>query len=96
MFDIFKMQLQKKGWGLTDDAATKILFSQNKDAFPEFGGNTERLAFFSELEHSREFISNEKGMSINQLTPDHVLEELLNLKKIISKVILMLLIILPT
>jgi energy-coupling factor transporter transmembrane protein EcfT len=72
MFEIFKGQLSKKGWGLTDEGSTKILFHHNKGAFPAFGGDTERLAFFSELEHSRDFISNEKSMSINQLSPDHV------------------------
>jgi energy-coupling factor transporter transmembrane protein EcfT len=72
MFDIFKMQLQKKGWGLTDEAVTKELFRQNVDVFPAFGGDTDRLTFFAELEHSRDFIKNEKGMAINRLSPDHV------------------------
>ena len=72
MFEIFKMQLYKKGWGLTDNNGTRSLFRQNTDAFPAFGGDTERLTFFAELEHSRDFISNEKGMAINMLSPDHV------------------------
>ena len=72
MFEIFKMQLIKKGWGLTDEPATQLLFRQNIDAFPAYGGDTERLTFFSELEHSRDFIGNERGMSINLLAPDHV------------------------
>ncbi|CAH6418438.1 ATPase [uncultured virus] len=72
MFEIFKMQLNKKGWGLTDEAATRTLFHQNKGVFPAFGGDTERLTFFAELEHSRDFIGNEKGMVINLLSPDHI------------------------
>jgi hypothetical protein len=75
------MQLQKKGWGLTDESATKNLFLQHHDAFPSFGGDTERLTFFSELEHSRDFISNEKGMSINQLSPDHIRRGILKLRE---------------
>jgi hypothetical protein len=81
LFEIFKQQLSKKGWGLTDDQSTKILFQQNPDAFPAFGGDTERLTFFSEMEHSRDFINNEKGMSINQLTPDHVQRGIVKLKE---------------
>lgn len=72
MFEIFKMQLLKKGWGLTDEEATKVIFRQQASAFPAFGGDTERLTFFAELEHSRDFIANEKGMAINLLSPDHV------------------------
>lgn len=72
LFEVFKMQLQKKGWGLTDDDATRELFRENPDAFPAFGGDTDRLTFFAELEHSRDFIKNEKGMTINRLIPDHI------------------------
>lgn len=81
MFEIFKGQLRKKGWGLTDEDGTKLLFKQNKGSFPAFGGDTERLTFFSELEHSRDFIGNEKGMSINLLTPDHVRRGILKLRE---------------
>jgi len=81
MFEIFRGQLNKKGWGLTDEENTKLLFRQNKGAFPAFGGDTERLAFFAELEHSRDFISNEKGMSINLLTPDHVRRGIIKLQE---------------
>jgi hypothetical protein len=72
MFEIFKMQLNKKGWGLTDNEASKQLFLDNPESFPAFGGDTERLGFYAELEHSRDFISNEEGMSINLLTPEHI------------------------
>ena len=81
MFEIFKMQLAKKGWGLIDENTTKTLFCQYKDAFPAFGGDTERLAFFSELEHSRDFIANEKGMIINKLSPEHIRRGILKLQE---------------
>lgn len=81
MFEIFKMQLHKKGWGLTDEEATRTVFRQNRNAFPAFGGDTERLAFFAELEHSRDFISNERGMMINRLTPDHVRRGIMKLRE---------------
>jgi DNA polymerase III delta prime subunit len=81
MFKIFKMQLEKKGWGLTDENRVQTLFRENGDDFPAFGGDTERLTFFAKLEHSRDFIANEKGMTINLLTPDHVWRGILKLRE---------------
>lgn len=81
MFDIFKLQLCKKGWGLSDEDATRNIFRKNKDAFPAFGGDTERLAFFSELEHSRDFITNERRMIINKLSPEHVRKGIFKLRE---------------
>ena len=70
LFSIFKLQLNKKGWGFHDDETILSIFENNMDAFPAFGGDTERAAFFSELEHSRDFIENETGMQINVLKPE--------------------------
>lgn len=72
LFEIYKMQLAKKGWGILDEPGARDVFVKNVDAFPAFGGDTERAGFFAELEHSRDFISNEKGMSINMLELKHV------------------------
>lgn len=72
MFEIFRLQLRKKGWGLTDIDGTKQLFKIHKGCFPAFGGDTERLTFFAELEHSRDFLRSERGIEINRLTPEHV------------------------
>src|SRR5207237_2544796 len=81
LFRIFKMQLSKKGWGLTDEAATLRLFIDHYDAFPSLGGDTERAAFFAELEHSRDFIKDEKGMAINMLMPKHVQRGIIKLRE---------------
>ena len=72
LFEIFKVQLAKKGWGVNKEEEVRQLFIQNADAFQGFGGDTERAAFFAELEHSRDFISNENGLSINMLEPHHI------------------------
>ena len=72
LFEIFKMQLAKKGWGLTNEAAVRRLFTENHDAFPAFGGDTERAGFFAELEHSRDYLANDQGMQINMLDPEHI------------------------
>nr|QBK92177.1 MAG: ATPase [Pithovirus LCPAC304] len=73
LFQIFIKQLTEKGWDLSDYAATKRLFRKNEKRFPNFGGDTERLTFFAELEYSREYIDYTQNMGIeNMLTPKHV------------------------
>lgn len=81
LFGVFKAQLNKKGWKLSDEHGTKLLFKQNKDAFPSFGGDTERLTYFSELEHSRDFMDDESGLPIDELTVDHIKRGLLKLRE---------------
>ncbi len=80
LFQIFKMQLNKKGWKISDEQEVLKLFRENKDSFPAYGGDCERLSFFSGLEHSRDYINNESKSQINVLTPDHVRRGLVKLK----------------
>lgn len=81
LFSIFKLQLNKKGWGFKDDATILSIFEKNMDAFPAFGGDTERAAFFSELEHSRDFIANEADIQINVLKPEHIEKGIMKLRE---------------
>lgn len=81
LFEIFKMQLNKKGWGMNNEDECRSIFNQNMHMFPAFGGDTERLAFFSELEHSRDFIGNDKNMAINMLEPEHIQRGLIVLEE---------------
>lgn len=81
LYEIFLMQLTKKGWGLVDPEATRALFHAHADAFPAFGGDTERLTFFSELEHSSDYIRDDSGMTLNLLSPDHVRRGIATLRK---------------
>ncbi len=67
LFQIFIKQLTEKGWDLSDYAATKRLFRKNEKRFPNFGGDTERLAFFAELEYSREYIDCTQSMGIENI-----------------------------
>lgn len=80
LFDIFKLQLDKKGWGLAEEETTKKIFKENASAFTAFGGDTERLAFFSGLEHSRDFIKNDTNIEINKLKTSHVAKGIEKLK----------------
>lgn len=82
LFEIFKLQLRKKGWRLTDEPATLLLFQKNPRAFPAYGGDTERCAFFAELEHSRDYINAEtEGLQLNALLPKHVARGIDKLKE---------------
>lgn len=76
LFDIFKMQLNNKGWGINKEDECREIIKTNMNLFPAFGGDTDRLGFFSELEHSRDFIANDKDMAINMLEPKHILRGL--------------------
>lgn len=81
LFDIFKFQLNKKGWDIENSEEVKELFNKNVDSFGSYGGDTERLAFFSELEHSKEFIDNEEGMVSNILKTSHIQKGIKKLKE---------------
>jgi hypothetical protein len=68
LFRIFKSQLAKKGWGVTDDSESIKIFSKEKDAFPFSGGDTERLTHYAKVEHSKEYMKKGEGMKLNKLS----------------------------
>lgn len=72
LFKIFKTQLAKKGWGVTDDVEAIKVFIREKDAFPFSGGDTERLTHYAKVEHSKEYMKKGEGMKLNKLSPLHI------------------------
>lgn len=72
LYQIFKFQLNKTGWGMRDEPECRSLITNNYDAFENFAGDTEKLCFYAKLEHSRDYISNESTMAINMLHPTHI------------------------
>jgi hypothetical protein len=72
LYRIFRLQLNKKGWDISDVEEVKTIFNENMDAFPAYGGDTERAGFFAELEHSRDYIANPKSLKMNILHPNHI------------------------
>ena len=72
LYDIFKFKLDSKGWKLDDPVATKKLFEIHQEDFPNFGGDVERLVFFTSLEHSRDFIKNDNAVNIDVFKVDHI------------------------
>lgn len=81
LYQILESQAKEGGWGFVNDEEIKNLIEKNVDAFPAFGGDTKRLLFYSKLEHSSEFMTNSKNMSINLLSTQHIRKGLIKLKE---------------
>ena len=81
LFKIFKVQLAKKGWGVTDDTEAIKIFIREKDAFPFSGGDTERLTHYAKVEHSKEYMKKGEGMKLNKLSPLHISKGICKLRE---------------
>lgn len=57
LFKIFDYQVKKKQLSLRDPAGVKNLFLEYDGCFPNYGGDTENLVFFSELKNYQDLIS---------------------------------------
>lgn len=79
LFEIFKLQLKNMGWALANENYVKNVFVRERALFPNCGGDTERLGFYSRLEHSKDFISG-KSKDEKVLTNTHVERGLQRLK----------------
>jgi DNA polymerase III delta prime subunit len=79
--EILISQARDGGWGFVNDKEISDLIHNNYDLFPAFGGDTKRLLFYAKLEHSDEFMTNSKNMSINLLSTQHVKKALTKLKE---------------
>lgn len=71
MYQIFKLQLRKKGWDVNNDEEILKLFQENADAFPAYGGDTEKVGFFAKIEHSMESL-NDETIPLDKLLSRHV------------------------
>lgn len=82
LFDIFRLQLRQKQRDIveTDLTTTRELLSSNSTYFPNFGGDTERLCFFAELEQSKDYIADPDNCDPIKLNYDQVSRALSRLK----------------
>lgn len=80
LFQIFKIQLKKIGWSLSDEDTILKLITSNYDSFKSFGRDTERLAFYTRLEHSKRCIRGECSAA-KTATPDHVIGGITQLRE---------------
>jgi len=88
LFEVFKKQLHDKGWSLRDERECLNIFRQNGDAFPFYGGDTERLRFLSELEDSYKHLRvdsdedlEDSGVDSNVITPNMLRLAIDNLRR---------------
>lgn len=85
--EIFLLQVNKDKWSISskDIPKIKMLIMKNESSFPSYGGDTERLLFFSQLESSRSNLTSLDALSdsssVKTLTYNNVCEGLKNLKE---------------
>jgi len=82
--DIFFLQAKKEGWRIPSKEIRKIrnVISSNKQLFTAFGGDTERLLFFSQLEASKNSISmSSSDLSGKLLTYNDIKMGIISLKE---------------
>lgn len=80
LFQIYKYQANKVGWSINDESTCIKYFKENYDAFPAYGGDTERAFFFAKLAYSRDMIAGSPECSKNTLTPKHLLSAIKRLR----------------
>jgi uncharacterized membrane protein YgcG len=70
LFEIFLRQIYNDNWAIkkSDYEPIKKLICDNKHMFPSFGGDTERLLFFAQLEASRTQMLNNSNSNTNSHT----------------------------
>lgn len=71
LYKIFKHKINKEKWTLSDDGETYKIFERNGTSFPNYGGDIERLLYFSDIERSKDSLYN-KNVDIYSLTPSQI------------------------
>lgn len=69
--EIFTIQTEKDGWKLSNIDEIYEIIHKYKDMFKSYGGDTERLLFFSKLEASKKNFYGKQDLE-RTLTPDNV------------------------
>lgn len=71
LFLIFNKRIKSKGWNLQEPEIIRGLFHQNKRLFRNYGRDCEKLAYYTEVENSRDYVNRVK-IPENILTVDQV------------------------
>lgn len=80
LFQIFQLKLKKDNLYLEDEDQVENIIMLNSDAFPHFGGDIERLAYYSKMEQSNDLLSNPSG-DLNKITSMNVNNAIETLRK---------------
>lgn len=81
LFEIFMRQVSNDGWAIKpgDSFVIKRMICDNEDYFPAYGGDTERLLFYSQLEASKSKFHDHSNNNV--LTINHIRSGLEKLKE---------------
>lgn len=71
LYEIFKFKLNQKKFKVECDEEIVALFKEY-DCFPNYGGDIDKLIFFTDLEHSKDCIHHESDMDLDTFTPDQI------------------------
>ena len=74
LFEIFKLKLKADGMRYDKNRENEILalFRENEKAFGNYGGDVERVLYFSKLAHSSDYMGDETRFDINTLDSSHI------------------------
>ena len=78
--EIFFLQVSKANWKITNKDEICHLIQSNSHLFPSYGGDTERLLFFAELEASKELFMSPNSSSSRILSFEHIQKGIQRLK----------------
>lgn len=79
LYDIFKFKLAQKKYKICNTEDILGLFKEYSHCFPNYGGDIEKLIFFTDLEHSKDCIQHESDMDIDTFTYNQIKRGILKL-----------------
>lgn len=71
LYEIFMYKMNKKKWEIKDSEEVKRLFEKYHHHFKNYGGDVDKVCFFSCLEHADEYLENEE-IGLRTLSSNHV------------------------
>jgi hypothetical protein len=85
LYTIFKRQVQKDGYDIDDDIKAKGLLKESLHCFPNYGGDTERLTFYTQIEHADDNLGRNEDKTLTSTQIERGLKSLcenqINVKK---------------
>lgn len=72
LFDIFQLKVDKQHLKLKEKEEIKSLFNQHHHLMKNYGGDCEKILFYSKLEHSNDYMESPEIYDIDTLETEHV------------------------
>ncbi len=78
LYEIFKLKAMNDEFNIENQQEVKKLFDDYYESMPNYGGDCEKVLYFSKLEHSKDAMNNH--IDINTLKTDHIKRGILKLR----------------